>query len=302
MFWDPNKHKRNKGGHPYYQDPTYRLGINPEVPPRPVVHMLRPMMAMVRFPVERFLKNEYNAREPQDQVIYHPKWIDWKVPKPPRIIEICPGSFVYIPPNKPKKMRLGKDIPEDEEWIIPHKNNEGYDPNTCVDEQEQINKNSKSMVFKTLPKAAMLPYVPPEMLPKHHREAPLSHNYHSSDNSALSTTTQLQSQSRKSPSYTENQGRSASFNQNSSTFKIPRKTSTSKSSDKSAKLPITPPPPVGNNTKSDRATMKEEKFDIKEAAKAKDNNAPTNKSTSKKNKGDQGSKSSSNSIKNNKKH
>ena len=83
---------------------------------------------MVRFQVERFPKREYNAREPQDQVIYQPKWIDWNVPKPPRIIEIYPGSFVYIPPNKPKKMRIGKDIPENEEWIIPHKNNEGDDP------------------------------------------------------------------------------------------------------------------------------------------------------------------------------
>ena len=117
------------------------------------------------------------------------------------------------------------------------------------------------MVFKALPAAGMLPFVPPEMLPKHHRQVALSHNYRSSNNSAFSTKAQLQSQPRKSPSYTENQGASASFNQNTSAFKIPRKSSTNKSSDTSAKLPITIRPQVGSHHEPDRAPKKEEKVD-----------------------------------------
>ena len=73
VFWDPSKHKRNKGGHPYYRDPNHRLGTDQSVPPSPVVHMLRPTAAMVRFPAERFPKSEYNAAGPQDLVLYHPK-------------------------------------------------------------------------------------------------------------------------------------------------------------------------------------------------------------------------------------
>ena len=147
--------------------------------------------------------------------------------------------------------------------------------NTCVDEQVQVTKNSKHMVFKALPRAGRLPYVAPEMLPKHHREAPLSHNYRTSNSSALARITPLRSHLTESPSNTETQGTSVSFNQSSSAYKIPSKSSTNKNSDPIARLPVTIPPQAGNDTESDRATKKEEKVDIKETTKAKDNNAPT---------------------------
>ena len=125
---------------------------------------------MVRFPIETYPKGEFDPSEPRDEVKYHPKWADWMVPKPPRIIEICPGTFVYIAPNKPKKIQLGKEIPADEEWIKPFKNYQGDDPNTARDEQEWANTNHQ-FNFKARPTTGMLPYVQPSKLPEHHNQS-----------------------------------------------------------------------------------------------------------------------------------
>ena len=64
------------------------------------------------------------------------------------MVEISPGESVHIVPLAPKIIPLGDDIPEEEEWIIPFKNDE--DPDTIQDEQEWATREHK-FAFNALP-------------------------------------------------------------------------------------------------------------------------------------------------------
>ena len=158
MFWDPSKHRRNKGKHPHYRDREYTLLIDKDVPPSPVAHVMRPREQLARFDDANFRISAYDPHGPKDDIQYHPKWKGWVVPEPPRIVETKPDVGIYVVPLMPKNIPLGDDIPEHEEWIKPF--NPGDDnPNTVQDEQVWANTKHK-FVFNALPITDMRPYKP----------------------------------------------------------------------------------------------------------------------------------------------
>ena len=106
VFWDPYKHRRNKGEQPYYRWYGHANAVNDKLPPNPMVHVQRPTMHGEKFSRRWYPSSGFDTRGPKDQVMYHPKY------KGPKVSDLM---------NNPNWRSIAKeDIfqpPEGEEWI-----------------------------------------------------------------------------------------------------------------------------------------------------------------------------------------
>ena len=80
VFWDPSKHRRNKGYHPYYRNREYTLLIDKDTPLSPVTYIMRPRERLAKFDDERFQTSAYNPYGAKYDVQHYPKWKGWIVP------------------------------------------------------------------------------------------------------------------------------------------------------------------------------------------------------------------------------
>ena len=105
VFWDPYKHLRNKGEHPYYRWYGHENGVDKKKPPNPITHVQRPLYHGAKFE-KRWYPSDFSDGGQKDLVRYHPSY------KGPTATDIAQGQRLdYINIFYP---------PENQEWIIPH--------------------------------------------------------------------------------------------------------------------------------------------------------------------------------------
>ena len=74
VFWDPYKHLRVNGTHPYYKWPCHEGCIDRKIPPNPIHHVKRPTEQFERFDVRRFPSSKFTMKSKLDAMRYHPRY------------------------------------------------------------------------------------------------------------------------------------------------------------------------------------------------------------------------------------
>ena len=108
VFWDPFKHLRVSGTHPYYKWPAHENCIDRSVPPNPIHHVKRPTEQFNKFSLERFPHSHFTTREPADMVQYHPMYSGYRPladGTAPDLVDLTQGNEMFWPP-------------ENQEWFI----------------------------------------------------------------------------------------------------------------------------------------------------------------------------------------
>ena len=70
VFWDPYKHRRNKGQQPYYSWYGYDNAVNNKLPPNPIVHVQRPIMHGEKFDKRWFPSSGFETRGTTQSTTY----------------------------------------------------------------------------------------------------------------------------------------------------------------------------------------------------------------------------------------
>ena len=78
VFWDPYKHLRVNGMHPYYRWPCHEQVINREIPPNPIRHVQGPLEQFARFDTKHYPSSKFNSKGKVDYAIYHPRYNGFK--------------------------------------------------------------------------------------------------------------------------------------------------------------------------------------------------------------------------------
>ena len=74
MFWDPYKHLRNRGEHPYYRWFGHDNAVDKKRPPNPVTHVQRPLYHGAKFDKRWYPRSDFDDRGQKDLVMYHPAY------------------------------------------------------------------------------------------------------------------------------------------------------------------------------------------------------------------------------------
>ena len=153
VFWDPFKHQRVRGIHPYYKWPVHERCVDRKVPPNPIRHVKRPTEQFHKFDIERYPHSHFTTREIPDSVQYHPQC---QGPRP-----LGDGSTQGLTDITMNQMMFWP--PQNQEWFVPCNLDS---PQMELGERDHaIRSPTRSgVVEEAFDLAAMLPYVPPTSL------------------------------------------------------------------------------------------------------------------------------------------
>ena len=104
VFWDPYKHLRVNGTHPYYRWPGHEQIIDRSIPPNPVQHVKRPLEQFARFDEKNYPSSKLTSKGKVDKAMYHPQYTGFK-----------PKAASDL--NKPLDMERIFYPPDGEEWF-----------------------------------------------------------------------------------------------------------------------------------------------------------------------------------------
>ena len=130
VFWDPFKHLRVNGVHPYYRWPIHENCIQRQIPPNPIRHVKRPTEQFIKFSIEHFLYSHFTTREPPDCVQYHPLYSGFRplgdgttndlvdLTKNYVLVRSVTTSYTVISSRDSNSSRTMFWPPENQEWFL----------------------------------------------------------------------------------------------------------------------------------------------------------------------------------------
>ena len=150
-FWDPFKHLRVNGSHPYYRWPIHENCIQREIPPNPIRHVKRPTEQFSKFGIENFPHSHFTTRESQDCVQYHPLYAGFRP-----LGDGTTNDLVDLMQDNPPFWP-----PENQEWFLPP-----TDTDTTETKSEKVVNQQRSSLIIDDPfdTDKMLPFLSPTSL------------------------------------------------------------------------------------------------------------------------------------------
>ena len=100
VFWDPYKHLRVNGMHPYYRWPCLEQVIDRKVPPNPIRHVQRPLEQFARFDIKQYPSSKLNLKGKIDLAIYHPRYTGFKPKNMEDLDEQLDMGWIFYPPER----------------------------------------------------------------------------------------------------------------------------------------------------------------------------------------------------------
>ena len=157
-FWDPFKHLRVNGLHPYYRWPIHENCIQRQIPPNPIRHVKRPTEQFIKFGIENFPHSHFTTRESQDCVQYHPLYAGFRP-----LGDGTTNDLVDLMQDNPPFWP-----PENQEWFLP-----STDPDTTETKSDTVVNQQRSVLIVDDPfdTNKMLPYLSPTSLFAEEEEA-----------------------------------------------------------------------------------------------------------------------------------
>ena len=157
VFWDPFKHLRVCGVHPYYKWPAHESLVDRSLPPNPIRHVKRPTEQLMKFSVQRFPHSHFTTREPPDAVQYHPSYKGFR----PLGDGSTTSDLVDLTQNNPMFWP-----PPGQEWFIPV--DDKFEHNNDQQASSQAMATIENTCFDN---GDMLPYLSPTSLSTKEEEA-----------------------------------------------------------------------------------------------------------------------------------
>ena len=113
VFWDPYKHLRVNGAHPYYRWPGHEQMINRNIPPNPIRHVKRPVEQFDRFDEKNYPSSKFTSKGKIDRAIYHPHYTGFKRKTASDFNVPLDMEQVFYPPDGEERFKQPGDENED---------------------------------------------------------------------------------------------------------------------------------------------------------------------------------------------